>query len=154
MNLVTVWGELLYQPDPFNTTVKCIHKYTITGWLLNLSLHCHHVCGWHMYDWNPNVAHVLCHVWPKGNTKLLLNCNRYLEHHPSLSLLFMVKALIKGLSKKRKKWLLRIGCHLEWIINKISQQYRCILGRRKLLVYVRIVVATIFDFMTEEDCGE
>ena len=39
MNLVTVRGELLYQPDPFSTTVKCIHKYTITGCLLNLFLH-------------------------------------------------------------------------------------------------------------------
>ena len=27
-------------------------------------------------------------------------------------------------------------------------------GRRKLLVYVRIVVAAIFDFMPEEDWGE
>ena len=30
---------------------------------------------------------------------------------------------------------------------------RRILGARKLLVYVRIVVAAIFDFMTEEDWG-
>jgi len=34
-----------------------------------------------------------------------------------------------------------------------SLQCRCILGRQKLLVYVQIivVVAAIFDFMTEED---
>ena len=31
-----------------------------------------------------------------------------------------------------------------------SLQYRCILGGRKLLVCVRIVVTAIFDFMTEE----
>ena len=34
-----------------------------------------------------------------------------------------------------------------------SVQCRRILGERKL-VYVRIVVAAIFDFMTEEDWGE
>ena len=31
-----------------------------------------------------------------------------------------------------------------------SLQCRRILGGRKLLVYVRIVVASVFDFMTEE----
>ena len=31
-----------------------------------------------------------------------------------------------------------------------SLHYRCILGGRKLLVCVRIVVSAIFDFMTEE----
>ena len=31
-----------------------------------------------------------------------------------------------------------------------SLHYRCILGGRKLLVRVRIVVSAIFDFMTEE----
>ena len=35
-----------------------------------------------------------------------------------------------------------------------SLQCRRILGGRKLLVYVRIVVTAIFDFMTEEDYRE
>ena len=35
-----------------------------------------------------------------------------------------------------------------------SLQCRRILGGRKLLVYVHIVVTAIFDFMTEEDWGE
>ena len=34
-----------------------------------------------------------------------------------------------------------------------SLRCRHILGGRKLLVYVRIFVAAIFDFMTEEDWG-
>ena len=34
-----------------------------------------------------------------------------------------------------------------------SLQCRRVLGGRKL-IHVRIVVATIFDFMTEEDWGE
>ena len=32
-----------------------------------------------------------------------------------------------------------------------SLQSRCILGGRKLLVYVHIVVTAIFDFITEEN---
>ena len=46
-----------------------------------------------------------------------------------------------------------IGFHPQY--NHLnSLQCRRILGGRKLLVYVRIVVASIFDFMIEEDWGE
>ena len=38
------------------------------------------------------------------------------------------------------------------MINKSLQCRRILVGRK--LVYVRIVVAAIFDFMTEEDWGE
>ena len=40
-----------------------------------------------------------------------------------------------------------------YMSSEDSLQCRCILGRQKLLVYVQIivVVAAIFDFMTEED---
>ena len=48
-----------------------------------------------------------------------------------------------------------------WLAERMSTerevsglQCRRILGRRKLLLYVRIVVTAIFDFMTEEDWGE
>ena len=48
-----------------------------------------------------------------------------------------------------------------WFVERMSTerevsglQYKRILGGGKLLVYVRIVVTTIFDFMTEEDWGE
>ena len=48
-----------------------------------------------------------------------------------------------------------------WLAERMSTerevsglQCRSIFGGRKLLVYVRIVVAAIFDFMTEEDWGE
>ena len=48
-----------------------------------------------------------------------------------------------------------------WLVERMSTelevsglQCRGILRGRKLLVYVRIVVAAIFDFMTEEDWGE
>ena len=48
-----------------------------------------------------------------------------------------------------------------WLVESMSTerevsglQCRGILRGRKLLVYVRIVVAAIFDFMTEEDWGK
>ena len=48
-----------------------------------------------------------------------------------------------------------------WLVERMSTerevsslQCRRILGGRKLLLYVRIVVTAIFDFMTEEDWGE
>ena len=48
-----------------------------------------------------------------------------------------------------------------WLVQRMSTeqevsclQCRRILGGRKLLVYVRIVVTAIFDFMTAEDWGE
>ena len=48
-----------------------------------------------------------------------------------------------------------------WLVERISTerevsglQCRRILGGRKLLLYVRIVVTAIFDFMTEEDWEE
>ena len=48
-----------------------------------------------------------------------------------------------------------------WLVERMSTerevsglQCRGILRGRKLFVYVRIVVAAIFDFMTEEDWGE
>ena len=40
-------------------------------------------------------------------------------------------------------------CIVSHVIN--SLQCRRILGGRKLVVYVRIIVTAIFDFMTEED---
>ena len=50
-----------------------------------------------------------------------------------------------------------IGCLVERMSTErevSSLQCRRILGGRKLLLYVRIVVTAIFDFMTEEDWGE
>ena len=48
-----------------------------------------------------------------------------------------------------------------WLVERMSTerevsglQCRRIFGGRKLLVYVRMVVAAMFDFMTEEDWGE
>ena len=48
-----------------------------------------------------------------------------------------------------------------WLVERMSTEWevsglqcRRILGGRKLLLYVRIVVTAIFDFMTEEDWGE
>ena len=48
-----------------------------------------------------------------------------------------------------------------WLIERMSTEQevsglQCwrILGEQKLLVYARIVVTAIFDFMTEEDWGE
>ena len=48
-----------------------------------------------------------------------------------------------------------------WLIERMSTEQEVsglhcwrILGGQKLLVYARIVVTAIFDFMTEEDWGE
>ena len=48
-----------------------------------------------------------------------------------------------------------------WLVERMSTERaisglecRRIVGGRKLLVYVRIVVTAIFDFKTEEDWGE
>ena len=57
--------------------------------------------------------------------------------------------IVLSTSIQPEERLLIVACN----VNPIIDSLQCILGGRNL-VHIRIVVAAIFDFLTEEDWGE